>query len=64
VSPACLNLRRAPLTFVFAVVAAEIVARERDGEIILGEWCSEECGLVVYYDNALDTRSPLNLGIF
>lgn len=33
-------------------------------EIILGEWCGEECGLVVYYDSASDTRSSVNLGIF
>ena len=61
----CLNQFRAPLTFVFAVAAAEIAERERGGgRIILGEWCGEECGLVVYFDNALDTRSSVNLGIF
>ena len=64
-----LNQFRAPLTFVFAVAAAEIAEREREreregGRIILGEWCGEECGLVVYFDNALDTRSSVNLGIF
>ena len=60
-----LNQFRAPLTFVFAVAAAEIAERERGGgRIILGEWCGEECGLVVYIDNALDTRSSVNLGIF
>jgi hypothetical protein len=37
----------APLTLVFAVVAAEIVETHRGREIILGEWCGEECGLVV-----------------